>query len=74
MIPILEYNFYLFRVHFQYSNSVYTYYFDEETGIMYKYTDGSFVEAYIEDAMEWMLVGVDAIKGQNQYQKKMLTI
>ena len=42
---------------------MYTYYFDEETGILYKYTDGSFVEADIEDAMEWMLVGVDAIKG-----------
>ena len=42
---------------------MYKYYFNEETCTLYKYTDGAFVEEYIDGAMEWMLVGVDAIAG-----------
>lgn len=42
---------------------MYTYYFNDETCTLYKYTDGGFVEEYIDGAMEWMLVGVGAIDG-----------
>lgn len=42
---------------------MYEYYFDEENCILYKYTEGAFVEQYVEDVIEWSLVGIDAIKG-----------
>ena len=42
---------------------VYKYYFNEETCTLYKSTDSAFVEEYIDDAIEWHLVGVDAIAG-----------
>lgn len=41
---------------------MYTYYFDEESCILYKSTGGACVEEYIEKG-EWNLTGSDRIKG-----------
>ena len=42
---------------------MYTYYFNEETCTLYKYSGGAFAEAYIDDAIEWRVVGIDEIEG-----------
>ena len=35
---------------------MYTYYFNEETCTVYKYSGGAFAEAYIDDAIAWRVV------------------
>ena len=42
---------------------MYTYYFNEETCTLYKYAGGDIAEEYIEDAIEWNVVGINAIEG-----------
>ncbi len=42
---------------------MYTYYFNEETCTLYKYSGGAFAEEYIDFAIEWRVVGIDAIEG-----------
>lgn len=42
---------------------MYTYYFNEETCTLYKYSGGEFAEEYIDDAIEWRVVGINGIEG-----------
>ena len=42
---------------------MYTYYFNEETCTLYKYLGGAFAEEYIDDAIEWRVVGINEIEG-----------
>lgn len=42
---------------------MYKYYFNEDTCTLYKYSGGSFAEEYIDDAIEWRIVGVSEIDG-----------
>ena len=42
---------------------MYTYYFNKETCTLYKYSGGAFAEEYIDDAIEWRVVGINEIEG-----------
>ena len=42
---------------------MYTYYFNEETCTLYKYSGSAFAEEYIDDAIEWRVVGINEIEG-----------
>lgn len=40
---------------------MHTYYFNEEICTLYKYAGGEIAEEYIENAIEWNVVGINAI-------------
>lgn len=42
---------------------MYTYYFNEETCMLYKHSGGAFAEEYIDFAKEWKVVDLQEIEG-----------